>query len=372
MGGVQRVTANKVNALVEMGEEVYIITLKTDKPSYYPLHDNVKVLYLDVSTLNMVYLSGRIKKHWGRHHYKKRYIKKLGHVLCQLKADIVIYAGGPGARELSTIKDGSVKVYELHGSKIGFEQRYKYPSNSLFWDLFIKIKSSRFRRILFKYDCVVYLTRGDQNDWNLPLSRTAVIPNSYVPKTNECALLENKEVIAVGRYVDEKNFSELIDIWSFISKKYPNWVLKIYGDGYLKGRLFTHIQTLGLSQQVLLKGSTTHIEDAFLTSSIVVQTSLSESFGMALLEAKSLGVPAVSYDTPNGPREIIIDGKDGFLIPMHDKEQFAEKLMFLMRDEELRKRMGIEAKENAKRFHSDVVMSQWMELFHKLMSRKSR
>jgi glycosyltransferase involved in cell wall biosynthesis len=97
-------------------------------------------------------------------------------------------------------------------------------------------------------------------------------------------------------------------------------------------------------------------------------TSLYEPFGLVIPEAMSCGLPVVSYDSPYGPASIISDGKDGYVIPMHDIQAFANRLCQLMGDEELRKEMGKRAIVSSQRFSSDKIMPMWKELLEKLTS----
>ena len=89
---------------------------------------------------------------------------------------------------------------------------------------------------------------------------------------------------------------------------------------------------------------------------------------MVLLEAQSVGLPAVSYACSSGPRDIITDGEDGFLVPLYDEATFAERLSTLMRDEALRTRMGKAAEVASHRYDLEVIMPQWLELFSTLSS----
>lgn len=83
-----------------------------------------------------------------------------------------------------------------------------------------------------------------------------------------------------------------------------------------------------------------------------------------------MGLPVVSYACPCGPRDIIRDGQDGFLVEPGDKETFAVRLRQLIEDEELRRRMGQAAKINSQRFSLDNVMKQWEDLFAELTSKQ--
>lgn len=95
-------------------------------------------------------------------------------------------------------------------------------------------------------------------------------------------------------------------------------------------------------------------------------TSDFEGFGLVLVEAESMGLPLVSYACPCGPRDIIRDGQDGFLVERGDMKTFAARLRQLIEDEELRRRMGQAAKVNSQRFSLDNVMKQWEALFAEL------
>ena len=105
-------------------------------------------------------------------------------------------------------------------------------------------------------------------------------------------------------------------------------------------------------------------------ASICAVTSAFEGFGLVITEAESLGVPVIAYDCPCGPRSIIKDGEDGFLITPGDRINFANKLRLLIEDEELRCQMGANAIANANRFSLDNVMQQWLELFETLQTER--
>lgn len=78
------------------------------------------------------------------------------------------------------------------------------------------------------------------------------------------------------------------------------------------------------------------------------------------------GVPVVSFDCENGPRSIITDGDDGFLIPPFNINLFAEKIMLLMKDQELRCKMGANAQITASQYEIDKIGQQWRQLFEGL------
>ena len=105
-------------------------------------------------------------------------------------------------------------------------------------------------------------------------------------------------------------------------------------------------------------------------SSMLVMTSKFEGFGVVLIEAMSVGLPVVSYACPCGPKDVITNGKDGFLVPPEDEMVLAERLCSLIENDSMRREMGQEALENVKRFSIETVVAQWMDLFRKLVEER--
>ena len=105
--------------------------------------------------------------------------------------------------------------------------------------------------------------------------------------------------------------------------------------------------------------------------SIYAMTSETECFPMVLLEALSVGMPIVSYDSPTGPKHILTNNEDSFLVPYKNLDIFVEKLEELMQNESLRQKMGQKGLENAQRFSIEKVMHQWKDLFTSLTTKTS-
>jgi glycosyltransferase involved in cell wall biosynthesis len=108
------------------------------------------------------------------------------------------------------------------------------------------------------------------------------------------------------------------------------------------------------------------MEAAYLEGSVFVMTSRFEGFGMVLIEAMSCGLPCIAFDCPYGPREIIEDGKTGYLIPYDNDDMFVERLTYLMEHPEVREQMGRAAKESVKRFSEELVMKKWKQFYESL------
>lgn len=169
----------------------------------------------------------------------------------------------------------------------------------------------------------------------------------------------------------EKGYDILIDVWNIVFKKHTDWILEIYGEGSERKNLQEKINKLGLKESFLLKGVVKNIQNKYLESSIYVMSSRYEGFGMVLTEAMACGLPVIAFECPCGPKDIIKDNEDGFLIELGNIEQMAEKIEELIVNKEKRKFFGENAKINVQRFSQDKIMNKWKELFEELMEEKN-
>ena len=112
----------------------------------------------------------------------------------------------------------------------------------------------------------------------------------------------------------------------------------------------------------MLLGEVRDIAAQMEQASLFVLSSRSEGFPIVLLEAMSKGLPAVSYDCPNGPSELIDDGRTGFLIPAGDMDALGEAILELICDEPKRRRFGAAAAERAEYYALPRIGALWDQL----------
>ncbi|WP_392872274.1 stealth conserved region 3 domain-containing protein [Streptomyces sp. LN499] len=202
--------------------------------------------------------------------------------------------------------------------------------------------------------------------------RIEVVPNALPVGFRPRSTLETRTVVIAGRLVGEKQLDQALDAWALLAPYHPNWTLRIFGDGPLSGALRRQVTQLGLHDCVQLNGNSPHLAEEWAKASISLLTSKNEAFPLVLMEAQAAGVPVVSYDCPNGPREIILDGQSGFLVPPGDVEALAGRLNQLMTDGPLRHRMGAEAAESITRFAPPLVTARWESFFQELVDDRAR
>jgi glycosyltransferase involved in cell wall biosynthesis len=197
--------------------------------------------------------------------------------------------------------------------------------------------------------------------------RIEVIPNALPAGFRPRSTLETRTVVIAGRLVAEKQIDHALEAWSMVAPRHPGWTLRIFGDGPLSGALRRQINQLGLHDCVQMNGNSPHLTEEWAKASIALMTSRNEAFPLVLMEAQAAGVPVVSYDCPNGPREIVIDGQTGVLVPHGDIGTLAARLDRLMGDAPLRHRLGADAVESIARFAPPVVTARWESFFQELV-----
>ncbi|MFJ3659114.1 stealth conserved region 3 domain-containing protein [Streptomyces sp. NPDC090119] len=200
--------------------------------------------------------------------------------------------------------------------------------------------------------------------------RLEVVPNALPSGFRPRSTLRTRTVVIAGRLVAEKQIDHAITAWATVARHHPDWQLRIFGDGPLSGALRRQIDMLGLHDCVQLNSNSRHLAEEWAKASIATLTSRSEAFGLVLAEAHAAGVPVVSYDSPNGPREVVIEGETGLLVPPGDTDALASALMLLIEDTELRLRMGAAALDSVDRFAPATVTAQWERIFHELVAER--
>ena len=247
---------------------------------------------------------------------------------------------------------------EYHFSKL---KRLQYGRTGL-WGLMDQWRTKQDERIVRRFDRFVVLTEEDKALWG-DTGNIVVIPNPKPFESDEVSPLQAKTILAAGRYCHQKNFEALISIWAELAPSYPDWTLKIYGDGEDRAKLEVLVSDLNLSDSVSLMKPTSDMRTVYKESSIYAMTSRYEGLPMVLIEAQTMGLPIVSYACKCGPRDIITSGENGFLLEEGDAVGFAHALKRLMDDADLRERMGANSRQYSAVYDLPLLMQKWESLF---------
>jgi glycosyltransferase involved in cell wall biosynthesis len=222
-----------------------------------------------------------------------------------------------------------------------------------------------------RVDAVTLLTQHDLQDYRQALpgsgARLECIPNGIPSWPLPPAALESKVLIAAGRLVRQKGFDLLLDAFQRVSARHPDWQLWIFGDGASRDSLATQIDRLGLTERAHLKGTTGQLDKRLAEASVFVLSSRFEGLPMVLLEAMTAGLPAVAFDCPTGPAEVIEHGTSGLLVPPEDIDAMAAGICDLIERPAERKAMGAAALKASERYSMSSVAEMWEQLFADLV-----
>lgn len=188
--------------------------------------------------------------------------------------------------------------------------------------------------------------------------------SNAVNSTNKKAALDSNQIISVGRLEDVKDFETLIRVFSMCLEKNNDLRLEIVGDGSKKEELINLCKNLNILDYVHFTGKldSQQVETEMLKSSLFVLTSKSESFSLVLVEASALGIPCISFDIDVGPREIITDSENGFIIKYRNEELMKDKILEVMDNSDIRNKIGNNAKINAERYYIENVVNEWKKI----------
>ncbi|MFC7649970.1 glycosyltransferase [Streptosporangium lutulentum] len=217
------------------------------------------------------------------------------------------------------------------------------------------------------------LTRADLEHYAraVPNPHLVCIPNALPPLGEGRAWLEGTTAVALGRLERVKGFDLLLTAWRLVCDRRPEWTLRIYGSGPWMDRLKTQIDELDLTDRAFLMGRTDRVGEELSKAAMFLLSSRSEGMPMALIEAMSKGLPAVAFDCPTGPGEIITDGVDGQLVEPKNVEALAEAICELIDDQDLRRKLGAAAQNTAAAYDLQTIGSRWDTLLAEAVRRRT-
>lgn len=178
--------------------------------------------------------------------------------------------------------------------------------------------------------------------------------------------IKSKKIITVGSFDKVKGYDRLVKIAKKVLEKNKDWEWHIYGDGEEFENINFLIKENQLEEKLILKGKVDNIYELYKEYSFYVMTSYYEGLPMVLLEAKANNLPLVSFDIETGPSEIIRNGVDGYLIENNNLEQMIEKIDYLIKNENVRKKFSDKSKENLDKFEKNKIINQWIELIENI------
>lgn len=365
-GGVERVVSVKASYFAEVYhyDVTIIVTEGKGRDCFFPMSDKVKVVNLNLGFEELWKVSF-IKKVFLYLNKQFKYRRMLRSELMSLRPDITISVLRREINFLNSIPDGSRKIGELHVNRSNYRNFTNRDSNFV-KRLFARFWMNDLIKHLQKLDRMVVLTEDAKKDWP-EMSNVTLIPDPIPFKVDQVSTLSSKRVVSIGRYAYEKGNDLLLKAWAKVEKQCHDWTLDIYGQGN-QTPYRELMQELGIDvTRCHLHGSLADVKDVYLNSSIFTLPSRFEGFGLVIIEAMACGVPVVAFDCENGPRNIITNNQNGLLVKPFDVDEYADSLLRLMHDDQLRAQMGSRAYESSKKYMIEDIAVQWKKLFDEVI-----
>lgn len=362
-GGAERVTANLANYWATKGWDITIVTLTQQNLDFYELLPSVKRISLELAGdpgNSLVGLWQNISR-----------IVALRRVLKEVKPDIAL---GMMTAVNVVLAFAALGLPKLR--TIGAE--HNHPPQKPLGFLWETLRSNTYGLL----DAVTALA-SEGESWiksNTNAKRIFVIPNAvtwplpeHEPKISPSSFHqpERQLLLAVGRLHNQKGFDWLIEAFSNLTHKHPNWDLVILGEGSLRSALERQVKESGLEKRIFLPGRVGNLSDWYKSADIYVMSSRYEGFGNTLVEAMAHGLAVLSFDCDTGPRDIIRHEVDGLLVPPKDIAALTATLDKMMGNDALRSQLAERAIDARERFSMEKITKQWEHLFDEVLKEQS-
>ena len=178
-------------------------------------------------------------------------------------------------------------------------------------------------------------------------------------------------IITAGRLENQKRHDILIKAFASIKDKFPNSNLYIYGNGSKRNELENLIDKMDLGKRVMLMEAVENLPEVMNGASLFVLSSDFEGMPNVLIEALCMGIPCISTDCPcGGPRELINDGENGFLVPVGNIEALAEKMEQLLSDEDMMKNISHNAGLRRDKYSLENIYEEWKSYAEQISDKK--
>lgn len=338
-GGAERVVSNLANYLSN-NNDITIIVFQKAKIEY-KINSKVKVIELDNKEKYKIKIFRNIKR-----------FVKLNNIIKKEKYDVTLsFLPKPSYMVLflKKIRKNKVIVSIRNDPKVEYKSKlnkflmkWLYPNADGFVFQTNEAKS--------------FFSNNIQNKSKIILNSVDeefIIDKPYVGS-------REKVLVSVGRLEKQKNHLMLINAFANIHKEFPDYKLIIYGEGSLRSELEETIKKLNLDDYVLLPGIEDDIKEKIYKASLFILSSDYEGMPNALIEAMVLGIPCISTDCPcGGPRELIVDEKNGFLTEMGNVELLSNKIKSILKNKYDLNKLSEESNKLKNRINPNRINKEW-------------
>ena len=354
IGGAERVCVNLANEFVKKGHEVHIVVLNLENDvNTHLLDKKVQVHSLGVSRLRYSFLA------------MLQYVKKY-------RPPFLFVFGNEMAVILNKLKkvhllNTPVIVRILNNVNISLS---KEDNVSPIVENYLKKAQKQLadmQHVIAQCDAMkeMILDKGIVEENQLTVVYNPV-SRELIEKVNTIRVPfakrepdRVKEITFIGRIDPQKNLSHLLKAFAIVHGRMNHTQLRLVGDGHLTEQMKELAEQLGITDVVIFHGITSNMEEIYAKSDVVALSSEYEGMPNCLIEAIGCGIPIVSYDCPIGPREIVVDDVNGYLVPCNNIELLAEQLFEALN----REWQESEIQKTAEKFNVTYIAEKYERLF---------
>jgi len=351
-GGAEGVCVGIANSFAENGWKVDLVVLNLNNEAYLNrISKKVNLVVLNVNHAR--YSSFSLFKYILKNNvktilvfnYELSVVLTILRILFRIKINII-------SRNISTFSAKMSQFYQLS-----------------LWDRYVVAPLIKY--FYHRVDYVVNQSNGMRDDlisiYPKLNSSTCVIfnpiPTQLIEYANQNDLSKIKKqdyLLCIGRLEKIKGFHHAIKAFAGIVKKYPYLRLKIVGKGSEEQRLKKIAIDYSLSDRVDFEGFTKDIIPYYLHARVTILPSLYEGYPNVLIESISMNTPVIAFNCPSGPNEIILDGRNGYLVENQNVDDLRKKMLNFPYDKFIYKDLVNSIKKN----HIDVVFKQYENLIN--------
>lgn len=346
MGGIERAMSTIANYFVTRGHDVFFVTIFALLP-FFILDEKVKLI-------TPPYPFNRQR---GKFEFFTYYIKifspfggYMRRTIQQIKPDVIM-SFGDVFPQLSLIS--------LLGIKIPFFISNRSSPN-IVYSLHFKLFRMLGYLIKKPTGVIAQTSAAAERKRKIlgPKANIKIIPNP-VRQIAQYDIEQQNWIVSVGRLHHQKGFDRLIEAFAMVNA--PDWKLILAGTGIHEKEIKAKAKEINISDRVIFPGKVENVDKLLCESKIFVLPSLGEGFPNALCEAMVAGLPCISFDIVAGPSDIIVDGINGYLIPDGNIKLLAKKMQYLIENEPVRLKIGVEAAKITKQFSVEKIGNMYLE-----------
>lgn len=279
---------------------------------------------------------------------------------------------------LGTIKNLNFDYEILRKFKLSSYFQNLYKKKSLFYKIILNFYWLKYhfhyQKSLLQFDKCILLSRNYINELSffvkkIDYTKISYIPNAHFLRNNNSNLLKENELLFIGR-IDkfQKRINVLLEVWSNIYNKYPNWKLVIVGDGPNKSELENKIKKNNIPRVEFHMRQDPEI--FYQKAKIFCMTSAFEGWPLVIHEAQYFGVVPILYDSFLAATEMVNNLKDAILVKTDKIESYVDGLSFLMKNEKYLQELSLNSKNNACQFDIEIITLLWINLFNEITQKK--